>query len=143
MDDFCILYTNNNKFNRLYLKILILLKIKEYIKNKELKENKKEENKKEENKKEEKIVEIEMIGNKIDEICVVNLEDTKKVDNKENGKLTPLNLEDNNIKEDNIEENGVKDIDVGCCIFCNGLKKLILYLCKKIKKYYIKIKFIK
>ena len=143
MDDFCILYTNNNKFNRLYLKILILLKIKEYIKNKELKENKKEENKKEENKKEEKIVEIEMIGNKIDEICVVNLEDTKKVDNKENGKLTPLNLEDNNIKEDNIEENGVKDIDVGCCIFCNGLKKLILYLCKKIKKCCIKIKFIK
>ena len=88
-------------------------------------------------------LEIELIGNKIDEICVVNLEDTKKIDNKENGKLTPLNLEDNNTKEDNIEENGVKDIDIGCGIFCNGLRKLVLYLYKKVKKCCIKVKFIK
>ena len=138
MDDFCILYTNNNKFNRLYLKILVLLKFKEYIKQNELKKKKNEILKKEERKKEKNIVEIEMTDNTIKEICVVNLEDTKKIDNKQNGKLTPLNLEDNNIKEDTIEENGGKDIDIGCGIFCNGLKKLILYLYKKIKKSCIK-----
>ena len=187
MEEFCILHNNKNKFNNLYLKISFLIKMNEFIKNINIKEDKNVEMKDKNVEIKDKDVEIkdknvervvknvemknkniervvknvetvidninidvvkiknDIIEKELKEECKKNLEYSNKIDTKVNGKLTPLNLENNNVNEENIQymkdkeykerlNEGLKDVDIGCGICCNGCKNILKYVYYNLKK---------
>ena len=73
--------------------------------------------------------------------CKKNLEHSEKIDIMVNGDMETINLEDdisleeekNYIYEEKLNT-GLKDVDIGCGIFCSGCKKICEYLCYNLQK---------